>query len=121
MQNDEHEPVSSVRDLSTYHQVHELTAKDDVEFRPERERSQCTREPVLILGNRSNMADDHNMNRDDDPDNDDRSYPPSPKRPRDDRDILLAEAVLAYKASFGNEDDAPPTYQQVMDSDDAKE
>ncbi|OWZ04219.1 Integrase, catalytic core protein [Phytophthora megakarya] len=50
----------------------------------------------------------------DDPDNDDHFWPPSPTRPRFDEDSLLTEAVLAYAADVGDADDAPTTYQQVV-------
>ena len=40
------------------------------------------------------MADEHKMDSDDDPDNDDQFYPPSPKRTRVNEDSLLAYAVL---------------------------
>ncbi|CAI5714049.1 unnamed protein product [Peronospora farinosa] len=121
MQEDEHEPISSGRELTTYHRQHELTANGDMVFRPERERSRRPREPSLLLGNGLIMADENTMNSDDDPDNDDHFYPPSPKRPRIDEDNLLAEAVLAYAASIGDANDAPTTYQQAMDSDEVKE
>ncbi|CAI5726240.1 unnamed protein product [Peronospora farinosa] len=45
MQEDEHEPMSSGRELTTYHRVHESTANGDMVFRPERERSR----PTMIL------------------------------------------------------------------------
>ncbi|CAI5726248.1 unnamed protein product [Peronospora farinosa] len=120
MQEDEHEPMSSGRELTTYHRVHESTANGDMVFRPERERSRRPREPSLLLGNGLIMADENTMDSDDDPDNDDHFYPPSPKRPRIDKVNLLAEAVLAYAASIGDANDAPTTYQQAMDSDEAK-
>ncbi|OWZ24414.1 LOW QUALITY PROTEIN: polyprotein [Phytophthora megakarya] len=55
----------------------------------------------------------------DDPENDDHFWPPSPKRPRFDEDSLLAEAVLAYAVDVGDADDAPTTYQQAMHSNES--
>ncbi|CEG40271.1 retrotransposon ty1-copia subclass [Plasmopara halstedii] len=64
---------------------------------------------------------DEHHGTDSGPDNDDQIWPPSPTRPSIDEDGLLAEAVLAYAASVGEADDAPTTYQQAMDGDDAAE
>ena len=61
------------------------------------------------------------MNDEEEPDNDDHFWPPSPKRPRVDEDGLLAEAILAFSASVGNADDVPTTYQQAMKSNEASE
>ena len=87
-------------------------------FHPEPERVRRPRDPVLAL---RDVEDDSKMNGEDDPDNDDHFWPPSPKRPRVDEDSLLAEAVLAYAANVGDADDAPSTYQQAMKSDEASE
>ncbi|OWZ18262.1 reverse transcriptase [Phytophthora megakarya] len=67
---------------------------------------------------------DENMSssaNNDDPENDDHFWPPSPKRPRFDEDSLLAEAVLAYAADIGNADDAPTTYQQAKQNNESSE
>ncbi|CEG49225.1 retrovirus-related pol polyprotein from transposon tnt 1-94 [Plasmopara halstedii] len=47
--------------------------------------------------------------------------PPIAKRARIDEEGLIAEAVLAYAANVGEVDDAPTTYQQAMNSEDAME
>ncbi|CAI5737489.1 unnamed protein product [Peronospora farinosa] len=79
MQEDGHEPMSSERELTTYHR------------------------------NGLIMADENTMDSEDDPDNDNPFYSPSPKRPRIDKDNLLAEAVLAYAAHIDDADNAPTT------------
>ncbi|POM69237.1 Hypothetical protein PHPALM_14496 [Phytophthora palmivora] len=53
--------------------------------------------------------------------NDDHFWPPFPKRPRIDEDSLLAEAVLTYAADVGDTNEAPTTYQQAMQSNEASE
>jgi len=87
-------------------------------FHPEPERVRRPRSSVLAL---QDVADEYKVNDEDDPDNDDHFWPPSPKRPRVDEDGLLAEAVLTYAASVGDADDVPTTYQQAMKSNEASE
>ena len=67
------------------------------------------------------MIDKNTMDSDDDPENDDRLYPLSPKWPRAVEYSLLAEAVLAYAAIVRYADDVRTTYQQAINSDDTKE
>ncbi|RQM13328.1 hypothetical protein DD237_003846 [Peronospora effusa] len=69
MQEDEHDPMASGRELTTYHRQHESTANGDMVFRPEKERSRRPREPSLLLGNGLIMAEENTMDSDDDPDN----------------------------------------------------
>ena len=83
-------------------------------FRPERERSRRLREPALLLQKGWIIDDEHTMNSDDDPDNDDHCYPPTPKRSRIDEDNLLAEAVLACVTIVSYANSAPTTNQQAI-------
>ncbi|CEG36545.1 uncharacterized protein PHALS_03093 [Plasmopara halstedii] len=97
-------------------------------FYPRTERVRQAQTPMLLLNDGSanyelaivelTNSDEH-RGTDSDPDDDGHFWPTSPKRPRIDEDGLLAEAVLAYAASVGEADDAPTTYQQAMDGDDA--
>ncbi|KAE9023991.1 hypothetical protein PR003_g14064 [Phytophthora rubi] len=90
---------STGHELATYRRTPGAAFSDNIVFHREPER----------------------VNDEDDPDNDDDFWPPSPKRARVDEDGLLAEAVLAYAASVGDADDAPSTYQQAMKSKEASE
>jgi transposase InsO family protein len=104
--------------LTTYRRTPGANFSDNLVFHPEPERVRRPRDSVLAL---QDVADEYKVNDENDPDNDDHFWPPSPKRPRVDEDGLLAEAVLAYAASVGDADDAPTTYQQAMKSREASE
>ncbi|CEG43667.1 FOG: Transposon-encoded proteins with TYA, reverse transcriptase, integrase domains in various combinations [Plasmopara halstedii] len=69
-----------------------------------------TRKPMLLLENGSVTEESLEGSE----------GPPSPKRARIDGDGLIAEAVLAYAVSVGEESDLPTTYAQAMASDEAK-
>uniref|UniRef100_H3H572 Polyprotein n=2 Tax=Phytophthora ramorum TaxID=164328 RepID=H3H572_PHYRM len=99
--------------LTTYRTTPGADFSDDLVFHPERERVRRPRDLILAL------EDEYKVNDEEDPNNDDHFWPPSPKRARVDEDGLLAEAVLAYAASVGDADDAPTTYQQAMKSNEA--
>ena len=60
------------------------------------------------------MVDKRKMDSDDDPKNDDRFYPPSPKWSRVNEDSSLSEAVLAYAAIVRDADDVRTIYQQAI-------
>ncbi|POM60748.1 polyprotein [Phytophthora palmivora] len=64
--------------------------------------------------NPSGINDESKPNSNDDLNNDDHFWPPSPKRPRIDEDSLLAEAVVEYAANVGDANAAPTMYQQAM-------
>ena len=53
------------------------------------------------------------------PDKDDHFYSPIITRSRLDKDGLIVETVFAYDAGIGEANNAPLTYQQAMNSDDA--
>ncbi|OWZ17022.1 LOW QUALITY PROTEIN: reverse transcriptase [Phytophthora megakarya] len=64
-------------------------------FHPEPVRTRRVLEPVLLLEDGSGHNDESSVANNDDPENDDHFWPPSPKRPRFDEDSLLAEATSA--------------------------
>ncbi|GMF25738.1 unnamed protein product [Phytophthora fragariaefolia] len=112
---------STGRELATYRRTPGAAFSDNIVFHPEPERVRRVREPVLVLENGRSDEDKYKVNDEDDPDNDDHFWPPSPKRARVDEDGLLAAAMLAYAANVGDADDAPTTYQQAMKSKEASE
>ncbi|KAE8963868.1 hypothetical protein PF011_g28877 [Phytophthora fragariae] len=112
---------STGHQLATYRRTPGAAFSDNIVFHPEPERVRRAREPVLVLENGRSDEAEYKVNDEDDPDNDDHFWPPSPKRARVDEDGLLAEAVLAYAANVGDADDAPTTYQQAIKSKEASE
>ncbi|OWZ15150.1 LOW QUALITY PROTEIN: Retrotransposon like protein [Phytophthora megakarya] len=64
-------------------------------------------------------ANDNSGN--DDSDNNNHFWPPSPKRPRSDEDSLLGETVLAYAADVDDADDAPTTYQLAIQNNESSQ
>ncbi|KAE9064384.1 hypothetical protein PF010_g28627 [Phytophthora fragariae] len=112
---------STGHQLATYRRTPGAAFSDNIVFHPEPERVRRAREPVLVLENGRSDEAEYKVNDEDDPDNDDHFWPPSPKRARVGEDGLLAEAVLAYAANVGDADDAPTTYQQAMKSKEASE
>lgn len=57
-------------------------------------------------------GEEHDGEKDDDQ--------PSAKHARIDDEGIIAKAALAYAVSVGDADDAPTTYQQANNSDDAE-
>ncbi|KAE9156401.1 hypothetical protein PF004_g32605 [Phytophthora fragariae] len=112
---------STGHQLATYRRTPGAAFSDNIVFHPEPERVRRAREPVLVLENGRSDEAEYKVNDEDDPDNDDHFWPPSPKRARVGEDGLLAEAVLAYAANVGDADDAPTTYQQAMKSKEASD
>ncbi|CEG43760.1 retrotransposon ty1-copia subclass [Plasmopara halstedii] len=84
--------------------------EDRLVFQPQAERSRRTREPMLLLENISDAVECLEGSE----------GPPSPERARIDDDGLLAEAVLAYAVSVGEESGLPTTYAQSMASDETE-
>ncbi|GMF43101.1 unnamed protein product [Phytophthora fragariaefolia] len=101
--------------LATYRTRPREDFTNNLVFHPEPELVRRPRYLVLAL------EDKYKVNDEEDPNNDDHFWLPSPKRPRVYEDGLLAEAVLAYAASVGDADDAPTTYEQVMKSSESSE
>ncbi|KAE9004319.1 hypothetical protein PR002_g17101 [Phytophthora rubi] len=113
---------STGRELATYRWTPGAAFSDNIVFYPEPERVRRARESVLVVENGRSDEAEYKVNDEDDPDNDDLFWPPSPKRVRVGEAGLLAEAVLACAASVGGgADDALTTYQQAMTSSDASE
>ena len=111
--------ISSGIELTKYQRIREPVTNAIMVYHPSAGRMRRTREPPLLLKHRPNTPDEYKVDSDFEPNNDDNCWPPSPKKSRVDKDSLLAEAVLAYNASLGEVEDAPTTYQQAMNSNDA--
>ncbi|KAG2773013.1 Copia protein [Phytophthora cactorum] len=116
---DQDEPTG--HEMAEYKRTSRPALSEDIVFHPEPERSRRAREPARLIDVGPTHDIEYRVNEDDDPDNDDHFWSPSPKRARVDEDRLLAEAVLAYAASVGDADDAPTTYTQAMKSNEASE
>ncbi|OWZ14337.1 hypothetical protein PHMEG_00012199 [Phytophthora megakarya] len=125
MDNVEHDELSG-QELTTFLRLTRSMANTNKNFHQQPERIRRPREPVLLLGygpacenDSATNANDNSGN--DDSDNDDHFWLPSPKRPRFDQDSLLAEAMLAYAADVGDDDDAPTPNQQAMRSNESSQ
>lgn len=103
-------PDPQILDLAPYHPPSQAYGEDRIVFQAEPGRTRRSREPVFLLT-------DGLSNEEQKVEESDNS--PSAKRARIDDEGLIAEAVLAYAASVGEADDAPTTYRQAMNSDDA--
>ncbi|KAE9034063.1 hypothetical protein PR001_g9886 [Phytophthora rubi] len=90
---------STGRELATYRWTPGAAFSDNIVFYPEPERVRRARESVLVVENGRSDEAEYKVNDEDDPDNDDLFWPPSPKRVRVGEAGLLAEAVLACAAS----------------------
>jgi len=79
-------------ELARYRRTPGVAVSDSLVFHPEPERVRRPRDSFLAL---EDVADEYKVNDEDDPDNNDHFWMPSPKRPRVEEDGLLADAVLA--------------------------
>jgi hypothetical protein len=100
----EERPAPTGLELAPYRAPPTVFEDDRVVFHPPTDRSRRGREPVFLLEDGTDAAEERKSEGSD--------GPPSPKRARIDEDGLLAEAVLAYAASIGNAVDIPTTYAQ---------
>ncbi|OWZ17078.1 polyprotein [Phytophthora megakarya] len=89
---------------------------ENMAFPPEPVRTRRIQEPVLILEDGSGHDDEPSVANNDNSENGDHFWPPSPKR-----SSLLADAILAYAADVGDAGDAPTTYQEGMQSNEPSE
>lgn len=104
-------PTSVHSELTEYRPPTLDAQEDRLVFRPQVERSRRTNEPMLLLENGSDADESLGGSE----------GPPSSKRARIDEDGLIAEAILAYAVSVGEESDLPTTYAQAMSSDEAEQ
>jgi hypothetical protein len=107
----EERPAPTGLELAPYRAPPTVFEDDRVVFHPPMDRSRRSREPVFLLEDGTDAAEERESEGSD--------GPPSPKRARIDEDGLLAEAILAYAATVGVAVDLPTTYGEAMASGDA--